>query len=133
LALIPQANALYTDVASSLFEHPVTREIAHVQNESAIKQAVRNLIMTNFYERPFQPQIGCGIRGLLFEPMTVVVQRSIEDAIKNTITNFEPRVRLLQVKAVPNVDENHYSATIVFALLNSTAPIELTVLLKRVR
>lgn len=129
---MPKA-ATYSDFGTAFVEHPVRRELSVVSDENAIKQAIRNLVQTDFYERPFEPSKGCGIRGLLFEPISPQTAGAIEDAVRTAIENWEPRARLRSVKADARPDQNFYSVLITFTLVNSDQPVSVPVLLYRVR
>ena len=109
-------------------------DVNKVTGVEAVKRSVRNLVLTNFYEKPFHPEIGSGVRDMLFENMSpvtaVVLARKVEDVIEN----FEPRARLVGVRALPNLDRNEYEISIEFYIVN--APTELVTLelaLERVR
>lgn len=102
-------------------------------DENAIKQSVKNLVLTNHYERPFHPEIGSSITALLFEPYTPMLQSMLEQAIINTITNFEPRVRLLEVEVSMNPDNQTVFVQITFQIINTTAPITVEFTLQRTR
>jgi phage baseplate assembly protein W len=87
-------------------------------NIQAIKRSVRNLVLTNFYEKPFHPEIGSGVRGLLFElagPMTAI---AISQAIKDVIANYEPRASINFVDVFEEIDDNSYDVTINFTVIN---------------
>ena len=109
-------------------------DINKVTDVQAVKRSVRNLVLLNHYEKPFHPEIGSGIREMLFELMTpvtaVVLTRKIEDVIKN----FEPRARLVGVSAFPDLDRNAYEVKIEFFVVNTpTELVDLTVMLERLR
>ena len=109
-------------------------DINKVTDVQAVKRAVRNLVLLNHYEKPFHPEIGSGIREMLFELMTpvtaIVLTRKIEDVIKN----FEPRARLVGVSAFPDLDRNAYEVKIEFFVVNTpTELVDLTVKLERLR
>jgi len=111
-----------------------TNDITKITDIEAVKRSVRNLILTNFYEKPFHPEIGSGIRDMLFENMTpitaVVLARKVEDVIEN----FEPRARLIGVRALPNLDRNEYEVTIEFFVVNApTELVDMTVFLEVLR
>ena len=111
-----------------------TNDIEKITDIEAVKRSVRNLVLTNFYEKPFHPEIGSGIRDMLFENMTpitaVVLARKVEDVIEN----FEPRARLIGVRALPNLDRNEYEVTIEFFVVNTpTELVDLTVFLEVLR
>ena len=90
--------------------------------------------MTNNYEKPFHPEIGSGIRGLLFEPLTPITAAVLSRKVEDVIENFEPRARLIGVRAYPNLDKNAYEITIEFYVVNApTELINMDMLLERVR
>lgn len=123
----------FADLDLNFKAHPVTGDIALKYDESAIKASVKHLIMTNFYERPFHPEIGSTIKSLLFEPATPILGPLIEKAIIQTIENFEPRVRLLGVTARLSPDTNSVYVSIDFTIVNTTAPIRVDLVLVRTR
>jgi len=111
-----------------------TNDIEKITDVEAVKRSIRNLVLTNFYEKPFHPEIGSGIRDMLFENMTpitaVVLARKVEDVIEN----FEPRARLIGVRAQPNLDRNEYEVTIEFFVVNApTELVDMTVFLEVLR
>jgi phage baseplate assembly protein W len=123
----------FKDIDLNFTAHPVTGDVARKYDEAAIKQSVRNLILTQNYERPFHSEIGSQVRSALFEsasPMTAaILQRSIEDVINN----FEPRAVLLEVEVIDNLDNNAYNVKIVFKIINTETPISVNLILKRTR
>ena len=109
-------------------------DVNKVTDIEAVKRSVRNLVLTNFYEKPFHPEIGSGVRDMLFENMSpvtaVVLARKVEDVIEN----FEPRARLIGVRALPNLDRNEYEITIEFFVVNTpTELIDMTIFLEVLR
>jgi len=111
-----------------------TNDITKITDIEAVKRSIRNLVLTNFYEKPFHPEIGSGIRDMLFENMTpitaVVLARKVEDVIEN----FEPRARLISVRSLPNLDRNEYEVTIEFFVVNTpTELVDMTVFLEVLR
>ena len=105
-----------------------------MKNVAAVKRSVRNLVLTNHYEKPFHPEIGSGVRGILFEPMTPVTSVILTEHIENVIENYEPRAKLIGVRAFPNLDRNEYECTIEFFVVNTpTELVDLTVMLERLR
>lgn len=113
--------------------HPIRKDINLHKNEYAIISSVKNLVLTNFYERPFQPQLGSNVRRLLFENIDTVIAAQLERAIEETITNFEPRVQISKITAVPRPDENKYGVEMEFFIINLTDPVNITFFLERVR
>ena len=111
-----------------------TKDINKVTDILAIKRSVRNLILTNNYEKPFHPEIGSGIRGLLFEPLTPITAAVLSRKVEDVIENFEPRARLIGVRAYPNLDKNAYEITVEFYVVNApTELVNMDMLLERVR
>lgn len=113
--------------------HPVRKDINFHKNEYAIINSVKNLVLTNFYERPFQPEIGSNVRRLLFENVDNLMSARVEKAIEETILNFEPRVQISKIVAVPDADRNAYGITLEFFIINNANPITITFFLERIR
>jgi len=123
----------FSDFLNSFAVSPVGNNLGKVINENSIKQSLKNLIFTNLGERLFQPTIGSGVIGSLFDLNTPVSLANIEFNIKNTIKFNEPRVSLLNVTANSTYDENQIQINILFSLINNPEPIALNFILKRVR
>ena len=111
-----------------------SKDISKVQGIQSVKRSVRNLILTNIYEKPFHPEIGSGIRELLFEPLSPITAFVLSQRVEDVIENFEPRARLVGVRALPDLDRNSYEITIEFYVQNApTELVDTTVLLERLR
>ena len=109
-------------------------DINKVTDITAVKRSIRNLVLTNHYEKPFHPEIGCGVRELLFELMTPITAHLLTRKVEDVITQYEPRAQLVGVRATPDLDRNAYELTIEFYVLNApTELVDLTVLLERLR
>ena len=109
-------------------------DIQDITNVKAVKRSVRNLILTNHYEKPFHPEIGSGVRDMLFENMTPITAHILARKVEDVINNFEPRARLVGVRAEPDLDKNLYEVTIEFYVINQpTELVDLTVMLERLR
>ena len=105
-----------------------------VSDIEAVKRSVRNLILTNTFEKPFHPEIGGNVRGLLFENMTPMVSAVISRKIEDSIINHEPRARLVGVKTQPDFDTNGYNVSVYFYVANApTELVELDTFLERLR
>ncbi len=113
--------------------HPVRKDINKHKSEFAVINSIKNLILTNHYEIPFQPEIGCNIRKLLFEPLDMVTASLIDREIVETITNFEPRARISKVVVKPDFDNNGFSVELLFQIINRTDPVAIKFFLERVR
>ena len=123
----------YTDIDLSFKVNPFTKDIYLKTDEDAVKTALKHLIQTRNFERPFHPEIGTQIHSLMFENFSSAVKIAMERTIKETIEKFEPRVRLIDVIVRETADANDLSVTIEFALKNTDRPITITTLLSRVR
>jgi phage baseplate assembly protein W len=123
----------YVDLDLSFKVNPFTKDIYLKTDEDAVKTALRNLIQTNNFERPFHPEIGTQIQSLLFEPFSPAVRVAMRRTIENAINIYEPRVRLVDLIIAESPDTNDLDVTIVFTLKNSDRPITITTLLSRVR
>ena len=124
----------YTDLDLFFGKKSTSKDISKVTDILAVKRAVRNLVLTNHYEKPFHPEIGSGVRGILFEPMTPITAHILTRKIEDVIENFEPRVRLINVIAYPNLDRNAYEVSVEFYIVNMpTELVDLTLFLERLR
>ena len=114
--------------------NPVTGDVATVTDVNAVKRSIRNLLLTNHYDRPFHPEIGSNIRATLFENLSPITAALLSRNIETVIKTYEPRVELSSIKAIPNIDRNAYDVSIEFFVVNSPGElVTLDVLLERVR
>jgi len=128
-----RSNRAYSDLNLNFNKNPATKDVAKLKDVEAVKRAVRNLILTNRFERPFHPEIGSDIRSLLFENMTPVVEVLLKDRIKETIDVFEPRADVTDIIVSGDSDRNEYRVQIEFRVLNVPNPIVVTEFLQRLR
>ena len=116
------------------FSRKSNNDLNKVTDVEAIKRSVRNLILHNTFEKPFHPEIGGNVRGLLFENMTPMTSNVIARKIQDTIENHEPRARLVGVQAIPDVDLNGYQVSVYFYIVNApTELVQLDSYLERLR
>ena len=124
----------YSDLDLFFSAKSVSKDISKVTDIQAIKRSVRNLVLLNHYEKPFHPEIGSGVRDMLFENMTPITANILARKVEDVIENFEPRVKLIGVRAQPDLDRNAYEVTISFYVINTpTELVDLTVMLERLR
>lgn len=123
----------YKDLDMNFTIHPIRKDINKNIGERAIINSIKNLLLTNHYERPFQPYLGSNIRKLLFEPLDSIVARSLEVEITTVLTNFEPRAEVIEVKVLPKYDDNGFQVTLTFKPINLLTPVTITFFLERVR
>lgn len=122
-----------SDFSTDFALNPVTGFLAKVNNEQDAKQMIRNLILTNLDERPFQPLVGSKVYNLCFEPVDSVTMSMLESTIDQTIRNNLRFINLIGVRISDMADQNAYAITIVFSLTNSVNPVTLDIALRRVR
>jgi hypothetical protein len=123
----------FSDFLDDFDTHPISHSLVRVTNENAVKQSIRNLILTNYGERLFQPNVGSDVFRALFDMNDVIAAENLTFYIRNTITHNEPRALLLNVKVIAERDKNALVVNVIFSLINSNVPVTLDVILKRVR
>ena len=129
-----RSTRLYRDVALSFERNAATKDVIVKKDVDAVKQSVKNLILTNHFERPFHPEIGSGITNLLLEPLDPITANSLSRVIGEVITNFEPRAQVVSIDARPNQETNSYEVTINFRVINVPGElVSLTTMLERSR
>jgi len=124
----------YSDLDLFFAKKTVGNDVNKVTDIQAVKRSVRNLILLNAFEKPFHPEISSGVRDMLFENMSPVVASILNKQIEDVVVNFEPRVRLVGVRALPDYDRNIYNVTLEFYVVNApTELVDLSVMLERLR
>ena len=124
---------IFKDLNLDFQQNTATKDIQILEDIEAVKRSVRNLINTNYYEKPFHPEIGSNLRGMLFENITPQISHFIGKQIDMLIKNYEPRCRLTEVSNRPNLDRNGYSVSISFYVVNSPNPVQVETFLERLR
>lgn len=123
----------FSDLDLDFLPHPTTKDVMKKTGVEAIKRSVRNLILTNFYDRPFQPYIGSNAVKLLFDNATPITANFLNNAISETIRNYEPRVRLEQLDVNFDYDNNGYNVTLYITIVNRNEPAVINLFLERIR
>ena len=123
----------FSDLDLDFLAHPTTGDVVKKTGIDAIKRSVRNLVLTNFYDRPFRSYIGSSAVKLLFEPASAITANQLKDAILQVISNFEPRVTVSDIIVQFDYDNNGYNATIRYIINNTSQPVISTVFLERIR
>lgn len=124
----------YSDFLVNFDKNPVTGFMARVTNEEAVKQSIRNLVLTMRTERFYDPNIGSKVSALLFEPIDEITAEAIQREIRQTINNKEPRASLIEVIVNPQYDLNAYFITVVFSIINiPDQTFNLDLILRRIR
>ena len=128
-----KAQNVYTDLTTNMVSHPRTGDIVLLSDDDAVKRSIKNLIFTNPGEKFFRPYLGTGIKASLFENMMPDTQFLLKERITEIIENYEPRAELVSVAVKANPDNNSYSVTILFSVNNNPTPVQLQMILTRVR
>lgn len=133
MATINRKVRTFTDLNLTFGKHPVTADVLTRIDEDAVKNSIKNLVLTKNFERPFHPEIGSQVNNLLFENFTPVTVELVKRSIENVISTYEPRAKLLDVRVAETNDPNEIGITIEFMVINSTKPLTVTTFLYRVR
>jgi phage baseplate assembly protein W len=128
-----QQDPFFSDFTTNFNKHPNSGNLTRVINESAVKQAIVNLLLTDRGERLFQPNAGGSVRALLFEMVDGFSAHMLQDEIIRTIRNNEPRVDQLEVLATPKAMQDGYDVTIAFTIFNHNETISFDLVLMRIR
>ena len=124
---------VFVDLDLGFFAHPITGDVSRKYDEDSIKQSVKNLVLTSAYERKFHSEINSGVNRLLFEPASPLLQATLRIAIINVISNFEPRVQVLDVKVGISNDSGSANIIIIFKIINTEKPLQIDLILNRSR
>jgi len=126
-------RVVYSDFFTDLDKHPIRSTVLRKTNVDAVKQSLRNLMLTDRGERLFQPNLGGNIRAMLFENITAQTFLTMQEHIKDVITAHEPRADVIDVVIAQTSQEHEVQITIVFRVVNVQEPVTLELLLERVR
>ena len=124
---------IFSDLDLNFTAHPVTGDITRRYDDNAIKQSVKNLLLTRNFERPFHSEIGSPIRQLLFDNPGPMFNVMLQRAVIDVINNFEPRVNIIDVRVDDYSDANEVYVTLEFTIVNTERPITLELALERTR
>lgn len=126
-------NKSWSDLDLSLTLHPIRKDVIPLRDDRAIKAAVKNLLLTNFFERPFQPSLGANLSGLLFEPADAITRVALRDNIRRVIDEHEPRVKILDIEVNNTQDETAYEITLRFLIKEYDTEEQVELVLRRIR
>ena len=124
---------IYKDLNLDFQQNTATKDIQKIEDVESVKRSVRNLVSLNYYEKPFHPEIGSNIRGLLFEMISPQISHYIGKQLELLIRNYEPRCRLVNVANMPDLDKNGYSVSVSFYVVNVSNPVVVETFLERLR
>ena len=131
--VISSSSRQYKDLDLNFLIHPVRKDINKHKDEMAVINSIKNLMMTNHYERPFQPDLGSNLRRLLFENLDKITAISMEREIRQVVQNYESRAQIKTLDIIPDVDNNGFSVRMEFYIMNMTDPVTINFFLERVR
>jgi phage baseplate assembly protein W len=124
----------YKDLNLNFTKHPIKKDVIPLTDAAAVKRSVRNLVQYGHFEKPFHPEIGSGVRDMLFENMTPFTANTLARKIEDVITNFEPRALLAGVEVIPRFDTNQYEVIVEFYINNAPSElVDLSFTLERIR
>jgi len=124
---------LFTDFKKDLEKSPISSDLTLYKNEDAVKEAIKNLLLTDKGERLMQPNLGGNIKAMLFENLNPGTLKLIEEQVRSTIELHEPRADLIDVTVTSNIDDNIVKITIEFYISSNQQPLTLSVFLERTR
>ena len=124
---------IFSDLNLDFVQNPATKDIQKIEDVDAVKRSVRNLINTNYYERPFRPSLGSNLRAMLFELYSPQMSHAISKEIDLLIKNYEPRARLVNVKTNSAPERNGYEVSISFYVVNFPEQVQVQAFLERLR
>ena len=124
----------FKDLSVTFKKHPVTDDLVTVKDKAAIVQSITGLLLTMKGERPFQPELGCDIKRILFEPLDYASAGTIKKEVKETLDRYEPRIRIDDIACEPDFDNNGYNVELTFTMIGrEDAPIAVEFILERTR
>ena len=123
----------YSDLDLDFKINPVTGDINKKTGEDAVKRSIRNLVLTNYYERPFNSSLGSNIPRLLFDNVDIITASEIQDSLAKLINIYEPRVSLQSVKVFADIDNQGFNVRLEYIILNTETPATFNLFLERIR
>jgi len=123
----------FKDLDLNFTIHPIRKDINRAIGPMAVVNSIKNLILTNYYERPFQPDVGSNVRRLLFENLDNITATTLKNEIERTIANYEPRATVKAINVKADFDNNGFKVYLEFFIVNQTQPIIINFLLERIR
>ena len=124
---------LFSDLDLNFTPHPVTGDLTRRLDNDAIKQSIKNLLQIRHYEKPFHSEIGSPLNELLFEPITPITGLMTKRSIIDVISNFEPRVDIIDVEVISSEDQNSLYVNLIYRIVNTEQPLTLDFVLERTR
>jgi phage baseplate assembly protein W len=133
MATITKTTQIFKDFDLAFSAHPNTKDLVKKRDDDAVRQSIKNLILTNYYERPFHSEIGSPVRSLLFELATPLTAHTMRRGIQDVIENFEPRVRIENIDVNLNDDNNSCDISIEYTVIGLQTISRIDITLERTR
>ena len=127
------ATKNFQDIDLTFYPNPITGDVTFLSGDDAIKRSLKHLLLTNHYERPMQPDIGCNLSALLFELMTPLTTLTMQKVIAKTIVQFERRINIIDLLVMPDYDGNKYDVKLTYSNVQTGIIQEFSFFLQRVR
>jgi len=132
-ASVVSKKKAWRDLDLSLKIHPIRKDIIPLKDDAAIKNAVKNLLVSNFYERPFQDDLGANLVGLLFEPASILTNILLRNSIKDVLNKYEPRIATTNITITDLPDQNSYNILVKFTIKEYDTASAVEIVLRRLR
>ena len=123
----------YKDLSFDFTANPQTGDVATVKDAVSVKRGIKNILLTAPFERLFQPEVGSGIKNILFEPMTPLTEQRLSDACADAIEAWEKRASVIDITVISEEEYNRYRVAIKFSINNSLITEQVDVFLNRER
>ena len=124
----------FKDLSVTFKKHPVTDDLVQVKDKAAIVQAIQGILLTRKGERPFQPNLGCDVQNMLFEPLDYASAGSIKQEIRETVSRYEPRITVGKIICKPDFDNNGYNVEMQYTIIGrEDVPVGIEFILERTR
>ena len=124
----------FKDLSVTFKKHPVTDDLVQVKDKAAIVQAIQGILLTRKGERPFQPELGCDVQNMLFEPLDYASAGTIKQEIRETVDRYEPRVTVTKIECTPDFDNNGYNVEMLYTIVGrEDVPVGIEFILERTR
>ena len=130
---MPTYKKSYKDLSFDFTANPQTGDVATVKDAVSVKRGIKNILLTAPFERLFQPEVGSGIKNILFEPMTPLTEQRLSDACRDAIDAWEKRASVIDISIISEEEYNRYRVAIQFSINNSLITEQVDVFLNRER
>jgi phage baseplate assembly protein W len=123
----------FSDIDLKFKQHPLTKDLVPLVDADAVKNAIKNIVLTNKKERRFNPSFGGNVRNYLFENLDFITTEAIKEDIIDLISEYEPRVTNVRVANVSDINKNMLSFVIRYNIKNNIEDYAVDVLIRKMR